>query len=187
MNPHLEFLLSAVYDKMPLDVEHRADLEKSGITDATRRLHRIRTVPPGMIDQLAGFHVTRARSAYLIPFPDPRGGFFDYVKMKVFSNDAPDASANGEGATFLGATSCVTGGTGNCSWTLVAAGIQSFLAATTTDAPGNTSEFSATSVGVGEAVALLVSKGAGSSVNVAFGPACGATDHVAYLGTAPAV
>lgn len=87
MNRPLEFLLSAVFDSMPLDAEHQADIEKSGITDQTRRRHKIRTAPPDMIDQLAGFHVKTARSAYVIPFPDPRGGFFDHVKMKVFADD----------------------------------------------------------------------------------------------------
>lgn len=85
MNPHLDFLLSIAFDDMTLHPEHRADLAKSGITEATRRLQKIRTIPPHMIDQLAGFRVPAVvTSAYCIPYPDPAGGFMPHVRMKVF-------------------------------------------------------------------------------------------------------
>lgn len=84
MNPHLDFLLSAVYERDPLAREHRDDLRKSGLTDETIALQKIRSVPPHMIDQLLGFEAHGVTSAYLIPFPDPRGGWTDHVRMKVF-------------------------------------------------------------------------------------------------------
>lgn len=86
VNPHLDFLLSAVYDNSELHPEHAGDFQKSGIWPATITLHKIRSIPPAMIDPLAGFPVRNARSALLFPFPDPRGGWMDHVKMKVFSN-----------------------------------------------------------------------------------------------------
>lgn len=84
MNPHLDFLLSVLYDEDPLHSEHLSDLRRSGLTDETIRLHRIRSVPPHMIGQLLGFDISTITSAMLIPFPDPTGGFFDHVRMKIF-------------------------------------------------------------------------------------------------------
>lgn len=84
MNPHLDFLLSDVYHDATLHREHLADLRRSGLTDETIRTQKIRTVPPSMINQLLGFDIPAVRSAYLIPFPDPRGGFMDHVRMKIF-------------------------------------------------------------------------------------------------------
>lgn len=84
MNPYLDFLLSSVYDGSDLHPEHLADLRKSGLTDETIRVQRFRSVPPGMIDHLLGFQAPKVVSAYLIPFPDPRGGFMDHVRMKTF-------------------------------------------------------------------------------------------------------
>lgn len=81
---HLDFLLSAVYDSMTLHAEHLADLRKSGLTDETIAGQKIRTVPPHMIDQLLGFPALSVRSAYIIPFADPRGGWFDHVRLKIF-------------------------------------------------------------------------------------------------------
>jgi Domain of unknown function (DUF3854) len=83
VNAHLDFLLSVLYDDC-LAPEHLADLRKSGLTDETIRLQKIRTVPPHMIDQLLGFRAPDVQHAYLIPFPDPRGGWFDHVRMKIF-------------------------------------------------------------------------------------------------------
>jgi hypothetical protein len=37
-----------------------------------------------MIDQLLGFETPKVTSAYLIPFADPRGGWRDFVRMKIF-------------------------------------------------------------------------------------------------------
>ena len=50
---HLEFLLSVIYDKDPLTREHLADIKKSGLTDETIAMQKLRSVPPHMIPQLA--------------------------------------------------------------------------------------------------------------------------------------
>jgi hypothetical protein len=83
-NPHLRFLLSARYSADLFAPDHLADLRRSGLTDDTIQLHRIRSVPPSMIGQLLGFDIKAIRSAMLIPFPDPCGGFMDHVRLKVF-------------------------------------------------------------------------------------------------------
>jgi hypothetical protein len=87
VNPHLDFLLSVIYEDSPLHPEHLADLRKSGLTNATIALHKIRTVPPAMIEPLLGFVAPKVVSAYILPFPDLRGGWMDHVKLKVFSSD----------------------------------------------------------------------------------------------------
>lgn len=84
MTRHLDFLLSPFYDATELHPEHLADLRRSGLTDETLTRQKIRSVPPHMIAQLLGFDFPAVRSAYLIPFPDPRGGWMDHVRMKVF-------------------------------------------------------------------------------------------------------
>jgi hypothetical protein len=81
---NLDFLLSCLYDPRPLAPEHLADLRKSGLTDETIAAQKFRSVPPGMIDKLLGFETPKVTSSYLIPFPDPRGGFMDHVRMKIF-------------------------------------------------------------------------------------------------------
>jgi hypothetical protein len=83
VNPHLALLLSSVYSGA-LAPEHRADLAKSGLTDATIQAQRIMSVPPNMIGRLLGFDIEAIRSAMLLPYPDPAGGFLDFVRMKVF-------------------------------------------------------------------------------------------------------
>ena len=83
MTPHLRLLLSPVYDGALAPV-HRSDLERSGLTAATIAQQKIRSIPPGMIDRLLGFETPKVTSAYLIPFPDPRGGWMDHIRMKVF-------------------------------------------------------------------------------------------------------
>lgn len=83
MNAPLDLLLSCLYDDC-LAPEHLADLRKSGLTDETIAAQRIRTIPPHVIDQILGFPSPKVTSAYLIPFADPRGGWFDHVRMKVF-------------------------------------------------------------------------------------------------------
>jgi hypothetical protein len=92
MNAHLEFLLSAIYDgQTRLDhPAHLADLRRSGLTDETIRLQKISDVPPHMIDQLLDFQASKVTSAYLIPFPDPRGGWLDHIRMKVFPSIATE-------------------------------------------------------------------------------------------------
>ena len=84
MNPHLQLLLGRVYDGA-LAPEHRADLEKSGLTMATIRASYIRSVPPAMIEPLLGrpHRLQDLRSAYLIPFRSPRGGFMDHVRLRL--------------------------------------------------------------------------------------------------------
>jgi hypothetical protein len=84
VNRHLDFLLSVLYDRSGLHPEHLADLRKSGLTDETIARQKIRTIPPHMIDRLLGFPEPKVQHAYLIPFPDPRGGWMDHVRMKVF-------------------------------------------------------------------------------------------------------
>jgi len=79
----LRFLLSPIYPGS-LAPEHLADLGKSGLTDETIRLHHIRSFPPAVISQLLGFDLPVVRSAYVLPFPDPEGGFMDHVRLKVF-------------------------------------------------------------------------------------------------------
>lgn len=96
MNAWLDFLLSEVYARSTLHPEHLADLRKSGLTDATIATHKIRSVPPDMIGRLLGFEPRGVRSALLFPFPNPAGGFLDYVKMKVWSDDAEAADVRGD-------------------------------------------------------------------------------------------
>jgi Domain of unknown function (DUF3854) len=83
VNPHLALLISAAYSGA-LDPEHLADLRKSGLADETIRRQRIRSVPPHMIDPLLRFEAPKVLSAYVVPFADPRGGWMDHVRMKVF-------------------------------------------------------------------------------------------------------
>jgi hypothetical protein len=81
--PALAFLLSPVFPGA-LAPEHAADLAKSGLSDDTIRLHAIRSVPPSMLGALLGFELPAIRSAMLIPFPDPAGGWLDHVRVKIF-------------------------------------------------------------------------------------------------------
>lgn len=88
MNPHLEHLLTTVFDGLLAPV-HRADLHQSGLTEETIALHKIRSVPLSMIAPLLGRRALPKDliSAYILPFPAPTGGFLDYVKLKIFSTD----------------------------------------------------------------------------------------------------
>lgn len=83
MSPALALLLSKYYDGA-LHPEHMADLERSGLTAETIRRQLIRSVPPALIDRLLGFHAPQVMSGYLIPFPDPRGGWMDHIRFKIF-------------------------------------------------------------------------------------------------------
>jgi len=81
----LAFLIGRAYDHMGFHPEHLADLRKSGLSDATLRAQKIRSIPPNMIDMLAGFSVPAAvTSAYVIPYPDPVGGFLSHIRIKIF-------------------------------------------------------------------------------------------------------
>jgi hypothetical protein len=97
MNPTLALLLSDLYDGA-LAPAHRADLEQRGLTAETIRQQRIMSVPPDLIDRLLGFPTPKVVSAYLIPFPDPRGGWMDHVRLRVFP---PFLDAHGHPVTFL--------------------------------------------------------------------------------------
>jgi hypothetical protein len=83
MHPTLSLLLSNLYDGA-LAPEHRADLERSGLTPETIAQQKILSVPPDLIDPLLGFKTPNVTSAYLIPFPSPRGGWMDFIRMKIF-------------------------------------------------------------------------------------------------------
>jgi hypothetical protein len=86
MNPHLAFLLTSVYDG-PTRLDHPAhvaDLGASGLTPATMAAQKFTDVPPHMIDRLLGFDVPAVQHAYLIPFPDARGGWLDHTRLKIF-------------------------------------------------------------------------------------------------------
>lgn len=65
--------------------------------------------------------------------------------VEFFSNLVCNASGNGEGRNFLGATAVTTDGTGLASFTFSATGLVTgnFVTTTATDASGTTSEFSA--------------------------------------------
>jgi hypothetical protein len=96
MNPYLDFLLSVNFDNATLHPEHQADLDKSGITDETRRRHKIRSVPPDMFGKLLGFEPRGVRHALLFPFPSVHGGFLDYVKLKIWSDDDAGRDVRGD-------------------------------------------------------------------------------------------
>jgi Domain of unknown function (DUF3854) len=83
MNPTLSLLLSNLFPG-DLAPEHRDDLSKSGITDATIQAQYIRSVPPAMIDPLLGYSAPEIRSALLFPFRSPDGGFMNHIFLKRF-------------------------------------------------------------------------------------------------------
>jgi len=91
MNPHLDFLLSVLYEHDPLLSYHLADLRASGLTDATIAQQKFRTAPPQMIDILLGFPTPRVVSAYVLPFADPRGGWMAHIRLKIFPALEDDA------------------------------------------------------------------------------------------------
>ena len=72
----------------------------------------------------------------------PAGATFT---IEFFSSSGCNASGNGEGATFLGSTSVMTDGMGNVVFAAHVAGLVAgnTITATSTDASGTTSEFSA--------------------------------------------
>jgi hypothetical protein len=82
---HLDLLLSRVYDQNRLTHPlHRADLYKSGLTDAVIATQKFTDVPPAMLTVLLRFNPAEVVSAYLIPFADPCGGWMPHIRMKVF-------------------------------------------------------------------------------------------------------
>jgi hypothetical protein len=81
----LDFLLSAIYDRMTLHDPHLDDLRQSALTDETIAAARIRTVPPWMIPKLLRRSPPKGvRSAYAIPYFSPGGGLMDVVRLKIF-------------------------------------------------------------------------------------------------------
>jgi len=91
-------------------------------------------------------------------------------RIEFFGNTACDASGNGEGATFLGATTVSTDGTGNATIPLFTASAGQFVTATATDAANNTSELSACAqTGVPAALTSVTPASAqqGTTLNVA--------------------
>ena len=84
MNPTLRLLLSDLYPGA-LAPEHLANILASGLFQATIALHKLRSVPPDLIDRLLGFKTPKVMSAYLLPFPSPDdGGWFDHVRLRIF-------------------------------------------------------------------------------------------------------
>lgn len=76
----LQLLLSPLYDGA-LAPEHRADLERSGLTSDTIRHHRLMSIPPSLIRRLLGFDLAEMVSAMLIPYPSPTGGWIEHVRL----------------------------------------------------------------------------------------------------------
>jgi hypothetical protein len=81
--PALEFLLSAALDGA-LAPAHSEDLDRSGLTRETVRAAFARSVPLAMLPRLLGFDKPDVRSAYLLPYRSPAGGFMDFVCVKIF-------------------------------------------------------------------------------------------------------
>jgi len=83
----LAFLLTSIFENS-LALKHRADLEKSSITEASRRAQGIRSVPPSDFQRLLGFPVSSAiLSLMLLPYPDPAGGYLTMFQTKCFYGD----------------------------------------------------------------------------------------------------
>jgi hypothetical protein len=77
----------------------------------------------------------------------------------------------------------VTDVAGVGSYTIVAPGGHGLVSATATGPSGSTSEFGAVRASPGEVGDVLVSKGVGGVLAVTYSAACGATNHVAYVGS----
>ena len=108
--------------------------------------------------------------------------------VDVYGSPQADPSGSGEGRTWLGFANITTDLSGNASWTVLTQnGNVGLLAATATDFAGNTSEFSGLLKNPQEASPakdMTVAIGAGGTLQIAYTPACGASDHVLYWGTA---
>lgn len=96
MNPHLEMLLSKVYDGA-LAPAHLADLRKSALGDDIIREQHIRSVPPAMFGRLLGYDLSTVTSMLLFPYPSPAGGFMDAIRLKLFP---PQVDAEGHGFKY---------------------------------------------------------------------------------------
>jgi DNA primase len=97
-NEHLRLLLSDAYPGS-LAPAHLKDLRKSGLTDATLARQRIRSVPLTLLPRLLERDVPEIRSAYILPFPDPAGGWLDHVRLRIFD---PFVDHRGRTVKYLG-------------------------------------------------------------------------------------
>jgi hypothetical protein len=98
MNAHYRLLISDAYPGS-LAPAHWADLAKSGLTTETVRAQRIRSVPLTMLPRLLGRDVPAVRSAYILPYPDPAGGWMDHPRLRIFD---PYVDARGRTVKYLG-------------------------------------------------------------------------------------
>jgi hypothetical protein len=110
-------------------------------------------------------------------------------KVQLFKSPAGDPSGYGEGQTYLTEISVTTDGSGKATFATGTPGNVESLSATATmqAAPYNSSEFSPAFFNPGEASrtgTLLATRGPGTSVDLAYEPACGATNHAVYTGAA---
>jgi subtilisin-like proprotein convertase family protein len=108
--------------------------------------------------------------------------------VDAYANQIGDPSGHGEGGVWLGSIPVTTDGIGYATWSLftAATGVH-FVTATATDFVGNTSEFSGAFSSPMEASPvgdMTVTPGGGTSLQVSYSPACGATNHVVYWGAA---
>ncbi|MEN6527120.1 MAG: FG-GAP-like repeat-containing protein [Candidatus Polarisedimenticolia bacterium] len=111
------------------------------------------------------------------------------VTIDVFGNAQVDPTGYGEGQTYLGAATCTTDANGFCAFTTAPIAVAATnIAATATDAGGNTSEFSHYFVNPSGGVPasgdgmVLVTKGGDGKLGLSFGAACGATTYALYSG-----
>jgi Domain of unknown function (DUF3854) len=81
-----DFLMSAVFDHPDnLEASHRADLQKSGLSEVTIRQQRFRSVPPDTFDHLLGYRVSPAVvSMLLIPYYESTGALMPHIRVKLF-------------------------------------------------------------------------------------------------------
>ena len=108
--------------------------------------------------------------------------------IDVYGSPQADPSGYGEGRVWLGSGTFTTDSSGNVSWTVLTQNTNfGLIAATATDVAGNTSEFSGLQTTPQEASPaknMTVAIGAGNILQISYTPACGATDHVLYWGSA---
>jgi hypothetical protein len=102
-NPASPDLATALFRQLleedwPLAPEHREDLRKSGLSDATIRRHRMFSVWRRKSKALLGFALPGLDSGMVIPFPDPAGGFMDHIRIKIFP---PVTDAGGHSIKYL--------------------------------------------------------------------------------------
>jgi hypothetical protein len=77
-------LRRVIEDNRLLEPDHIEDLHRSGLTPDTIRMQRLCSVWMKRLRLLLGIRPQGVRSAMLIPFPDPAGGFMNHVRVKIF-------------------------------------------------------------------------------------------------------